>query len=30
MLLQKSLKEEKMLKDFYNPSGGSALGKSKK
>lgn len=30
MLLQKSLKQEKLLKDFYNPSGGSALGKSKK
>ena len=30
MLLQKSLKQEKLLKDFYNPSGGSVLGKSKK
>lgn len=30
MLLQKSMKQEKLLKDFYNPSGGSALGKSKK
>lgn len=30
MLLQKSLKQEKLLKEYYNPSGGGLLGKKQK